>query len=186
LPASLTRTSICKNYILLPVLDAVNDLIAKSIADGEEEQEETEGEENDHYFSDIPGTTENDEEAEEVEDDQEQEQEDSSDDSDEDEEQNPRAPQYCLLGYTMGCPEFALLTDKLTHAVEGYLVRYELFDGHLFAKTCPSAPYERAVSALIVDIMRWQIDPNNPGRRGDTLMADGSTGKPPVLFRTSY
>src|SRR5271170_1623815 len=100
LPATLTRSPLRKNYIFLPILDAVNELILESIEDDDEDHEETE-EENERYFSNIPIATEG------VEDDGAGEEEEE-DEEDEDEEdyvctiQAPRIQDGLIHGHRSG------------------------------------------------------------------------------------
>lgn len=164
----------------MPILDAVKDLILESIEDDDEDREETEEGENEKYFSKVPGATEG------VEDDgAEEEKEEDEGDGDE-EYYASTAPLYRLQGYKMGLREFALLTAKLPHGDQGCITRYELIEGELYVKTCPSAPHERAAEAFRTNLMRWQTDPTDPTEDGDTLQGEGSAGKPLALFRTSY
>jgi hypothetical protein len=180
LPVTLTRSSLRKNYIFLPILNAVNELILESIEDDDEDYEETEEEENERYFSNVPGATEG------VEDDGAGEEEEEDEEDEDEDDYVSTAPLYRLEGHKMGFREFALLTDKLPHGVQGFITRYELINGELYVKTCPSAPHERAAEAFRTNLMRWQTDPADPTEDGDTLQGEGSAGKPPALFRTSY
>jgi hypothetical protein len=171
LPATLTPSCLLKNYIFLPIFNAVNELISESIEDGDEDYEETEEEENERYFRNVPGATA----TEGVDDDGAGEEEEE--DEEDEEDYVSTAPLYRLQGYKMGLREFALLTEKLPHGVQGFITRYELINGELYVKTCPSAPHERAAEAFRTNLMRWQTDPNDPTEDGDTLQGEGSAGK---------
>jgi hypothetical protein len=181
---ALTLPSVRTNDVFLPLLDAVNHLISKSIADyNESQEEETEEEENARYFYGIAGTGADEGDEDEDEDEAEDDGEDGEDEHDDDKEE-PISPKYRLGGYSMGYQEFCLLTERLPRVVVGYIVKYELFDGYLFVRTCPSEPHERTAKAVSREVIDWQRDPNCPGRQGDTLSSIGGAGKPPVLFRT--
>jgi hypothetical protein len=180
LSATLTGSSLRENYIFLLILDAVNKLILESIEDDGDDYGETNEEENERYFKHVPVATEG------VEDDAAGEEEEE-DEADEDEEDYvSTAPLYRLQGYKMGFGEFALLTQKLPHGLQGFTARYELINGELYVKTCPSAFHERAAEAFKTNLIRWQTDATDPTEDGDTLQGGGSAGKPPAISRTSY
>jgi hypothetical protein len=164
--------------VFLPLLDSVKTLISETIAEADD-QEDSESCENDLHFSNVPGVMPDDEGTEISE------EEHSADEDDGEENETPDAPPFGLDAYTMGFNVFVRLTERLPSAVDGFVVKYELFDGHLHVKTCPSQPHERAVYIVNVTMRDWQRDPNNPTTQGDTLDGCGGAGTPPVLFRTS-
>jgi hypothetical protein len=177
LPGTLTRSSIHKNGVFLPLVDALRDLIADSIADqnGQESLESETREE--RYFQHFPVAQEIDEGREE-----EEEQELSDDDDDEDYDEDDEffnAHEYRLAGYRMNYYEFALLTERLPRVVDGFTVKYELVNSELYVKTHLSAPHERAAEAVKNAILEWQRDPTNPSQPGNTLDSEGGAGKPP-------
>ena len=165
---TLSRTSIRKNSIFLPLLDVVKRVISEAIKDGEDGDEDSDEVDKDEAAKEWTG-------GEEVE-------EESENDNIND---YHRRPEYKVDGYKMGVKEFEILTEKLPRSVEGFGVRYELFNSELFVRTRPSAPHERAARAIDFLIMEWQRDPADATVRGNTLIAEGSAGKP-VLFQTSY
>jgi hypothetical protein len=173
----LTRSSIRKNYIFLPLFDAVKDLIAESMAneDAEETPELLDHEE--RYFEIAE---EFDEGREEEEEGLGEDEEDEEDDGDNEEDDNFfRVRQYRLAGYRMHYKEFELLTERLPRVVDGFGVKYELINSELHLRTRPSAPHERAAEAVKNAVSDWQRDPNNRGQPGNTLDSEGGTGKAP-------
>ena len=167
--ATLSRTSMPKHSVFLPLLDVVKHVISKAIQDGEDGDEVDEDESAEEW-------TEEGEEAEA----------DSEDESEDDKiNEYVRRPEYKVDGYKMGVKEFEMLTERLPRSVDGFAIRYELFDSELFVRTRPSAPHERVAHAVEFLLMEWQRDPADSTVRGNTLIAEGSAGKP-VRFRTSY
>jgi hypothetical protein len=174
---TLSRTSMCKHSVFLPFLDVVKHVISEAIQDGEDGNEDSDEVDEDEAAEEWT------EEGEEVE----AESENESENKSEDDKINDyiRRPEYKVDGYKMGVKEFTILTERLPRSVDGFAIRYELFDSELFVRTRPSAPHERAAHAVEFLLMKWQCDPADDTLRGNTLVAEGSAGKP-VLFQTSY
>jgi hypothetical protein len=159
-PTQLTRTSVGKNHIVLPILASAKELIAARIADQEEANSEDNDEET--ILGDIPVATE--EGEAEVEDDYDE--EDDGDGYDEEDLEADTCHEYRLDGYRMTYPVFEILTERLPNGVNGYLVKYDFVDSQIYVRTHPSDTYERTSRALTVTIIRWQTDPNNPTAAG--------------------
>jgi len=179
-PVTLTQSSIRKNYIFLPLLDAVKDLIAKSMADEDAEETPELLDQEKRYFETVPVAEEihegREEEEEELSEDEEDEEDDGNNEEDED---FFHVREYRLAGYRMHYKEFELLTERLPRVVDGFGVKYELINSELHLRTRPSAPHERAAEAVKDALLEWQRDPNNPGQPGNTLDSEGGTSKPP-------
>ena len=179
-PVTLTRSSIRKNYIFLPLFDAVKDLIAESMADEDAEETPELLDQEERYFETVPVAEEIDEGREEEEEELSEDEEDEEDDGDNEEDDNFfRVREYRLAGYRMHYKEFELLTERLPRVVDGFGVKYELINSELHLRTRPSAPHERAAEAVKDAVLEWQRDPNNPGQPGNTLDSEGGTSKPP-------
>jgi hypothetical protein len=163
---TLSRTSMRKHSVFLPFLDVVKRVISEAIQDGEDHDEDSDEVDEDDAAKEWT------DEGEEVE-------AESEDDKIND---YIRRPEYKVDGYKMGVKEFEILTERLPRSVNGFAIRYELFDSELFIRTRPSAPHERAAHAVEFLLMEWQRDPADATVRGNTLVAEGSAGKP-VLFK---
>jgi len=174
-PVTLTRSSIRKNYIFLPIFNAVKDLVAESIAD--EDADET-AEPLDPET--VPVAEQSDEGWEKEEEELSEDEEDKKDDGDNKENDHFfRVREHRLAGYLMDYRGFERLTERLPRVVDAFAVKYELINSELYIRTRPSAPHERAAEAVRNAVLEWQRDPNNPGQPGNTLDSEGGTSKPP-------
>jgi hypothetical protein len=101
---TLSRTSIRKNSIFLPLLDVVKRVISEAIKDGEDGDEDSDEVDKDEAAKEWTG-------GEEVE-------EESENDKIND---YHRRPEYKVDGYKMGVKEFEILTARNFHVLSGDL-----------------------------------------------------------------
>jgi hypothetical protein len=162
-PVALSRSILKRYAVFLTILDLVKSLAGEAI----EESEAPDDEAGDQVSAEdrLLRKLVDEDETDEV-----------SEGDEEDEELKPR---YMLRGYTMGFQEFELLCEKLPDHLGNFLLKYDLYDGHLCVRVCPSRPHARINSLVDYIFIEWQRDPNNPSPIDYTLIGTRDESKLP-------
>jgi hypothetical protein len=158
--AVLSTREIRRNAVYLPFLDKIRDLLRMATRDFhvKEEISAEEAAEEDALFQAL---------------------EEEADDGHSAEEEDDQEPKYMLQGYIVGPKEFEVLSERLPAIYGEFRVKYDMFDGRIAVRMCPSRPHARVTGLFEHTIIDWQRDPADPTPSGRSLVATRDEGSLP-------
>jgi hypothetical protein len=85
--------------------------------------------------------------------------------------------------YKFGIAEFNLLTERIGSQMGDFIIKLDLFDGHLSIRTVPGAPHGIAVGLFTEMLMGWAKDANTQGVQGNPLRCAADASMCLLVFR---